>query len=270
MRLRLVILPLLFVWLAAFTCLDTPSLLDNGRLIEAQEVEEGAGARVKRVFPSPGLRHIDPFVILDEFNISPPAGFPPHPHKGFEAVTYMIEGGFKHKDNLGNDSTVLAGGAQRFTAGSGLWHSEMPGTDGTNRGLQLWVNLPQAQKGLSPEYQQIQPDEFPVETKKGVRIVHVAGGKSPLKLRTEVIYQDIILSAKASHKLTVPTEFSGILYLLDGEALLDGEQALRNPQAWLFESGGSLTVSTTEGARLILIAGKPWDEKIRLRGSFVE
>ena len=131
------------------------------RKIEAVETAEGAGAIVKRVFPTGQLKHFDPFPLLDEFNIEPPAGFPEHPHGGFEAVTYMLQGGFHHTDNLGNDSTVMAGGAQRFTAGKPIMHSELPGTEGSNRGLQLWIRLPTKLRDLEPTYQQVDPKDIP-------------------------------------------------------------------------------------------------------------
>jgi redox-sensitive bicupin YhaK (pirin superfamily) len=107
------------------------------RKVVAVETFEGAGARVKRLFPTSQLRNFDPFVLLDEFLVEPPASFPSHPHRGFKAITYMLEGGFHHTDDLGNDSIVLAGGLQKFTAGRGIVHSELPGTKGLNRGLQL-------------------------------------------------------------------------------------------------------------------------------------
>ncbi len=122
---------------------------------------EGRGARVQRVFPTQLTGYQDPFVLLDDFAVAEPAGFPDHPHRGFEAFTYMIEGGFHHKDNLGNDSVVETGGTQRFTAGKGARHSEMPGSGGVNRGLQLWINLPRSLKKMEPEYEPIHGDDIP-------------------------------------------------------------------------------------------------------------
>ena len=119
----------------------------------ARWTKEGRGATVRRIFPGPDIRHLDPFVLLDDFGVRRPAGFPMHPHRGFEAFTYMIEGAFFHKDNLGNESEIFAGGTQRFTSGKGAWHSEMPSTDGRNRGLQLWVNLPRRLKPMPPDYE---------------------------------------------------------------------------------------------------------------------
>ncbi|MFQ5586240.1 MAG: pirin family protein, partial [Thermodesulfobacteriota bacterium] len=121
----------------------------------AVEMKEGNGADVKRLMPVPGFMNYDPFVLWDHFDVRPDAGFPDHPHRGFEAITYVFEGSMNHKDNLGNESTVTRGGAQRFTAGKGIVHSEMPSPEGHTRGIQLWINLPARLKTIQPAYQQV-------------------------------------------------------------------------------------------------------------------
>ena len=138
-------------------------------------VPEGDGVDVKRLFPLPGFMNFDPFVLWDHFDIGAGRGFPNHPHRGFEAITYMFAGGMNHKDNLGNESFVTAGGAQRFTAGSGLVHSEMPAEQGQSNGIQLWINLPQRLKQSAPEYQQVNEDKFPVKK--------IAGGQVKILLK---------------------------------------------------------------------------------------
>src|SRR6056297_2002791 len=160
------------------------------RKLKARETSDGAGARIKRLFPGPAFSHFDPFVLLDEFFVTPEAGFPEHPHQGFEAVTYMLEGAFRHKDNLSNDSVVSAGGVQRFSAGKEIRHAEMPGTDGMNHGLQLWINLPRDMKDSSPTYQQVNPKDIPVESQNGVEIRTIIGNDSPVAVNTNVLYQD--------------------------------------------------------------------------------
>ena len=127
------------------------------RLQPAATVPEGDGVLVKRLMPVHGLLNLDPFVLWDHFDIAA-GGFPDHPHRGFEAITYLFEGGMKHADNLGNRGTVHAGGAQRFTAGSGIVHSEFP--DGHAAGIQLWINLPRRLKGIDADYQQLQANEI--------------------------------------------------------------------------------------------------------------
>ncbi len=123
---------------------------------KAVHTQEGDNAEVNRLFPLPGrLMHYDPFVLWDEFTVQPGAGFPTHPHRGFEAITYVFSGEMQHADNLGNTSTVGPGGAQRFTAGRGIEHSEMPGETQATRGIQLWINLPQRLKQLDPDYQEV-------------------------------------------------------------------------------------------------------------------
>lgn len=124
-------------------------------LYQVKEVAEGDGVDVKRLFPVPGRMNFDPFVLWDHFDILPGKGFPDHPHRGFEAITYMFSGGMNHQDNLGNASFVESGGAQRFTAGSGIVHSEMPAETGRSNGIQLWINLPKRLKTLPASYQQV-------------------------------------------------------------------------------------------------------------------
>ena len=150
-------------------------------------VPEGDGVDVKRLFPLHGFMNFDPFVLWDHFDIGPGRGFPDHPHRGFEAITYMFAGGMNHKDNMGNESFVTPGGAQRFTAGSGLIHSEMPAEEGNSNGIQLWINLPIRLKQLKASYQQVNDTEFPVKTIKGAAIKTIVGEGSPLTLNTDVI-----------------------------------------------------------------------------------
>jgi redox-sensitive bicupin YhaK (pirin superfamily) len=238
------------------------------RKVEAVETAEGEGAIVKRVFPTRHLRSFDPFPLLDEFNITPPAGFPEHPHGGFEAVTYMLEGGFHHRDNLGNDSIVMAGGAQRFTAGKPLIHSELPGTDGVNRGLQLWVRLPAKLQKLAPTYQQVDAKDIPENMVNGHRVRTVVGEKSPIKLRNEVVYLDVTLQPKQPFTCEVRSDFNAFIYVLEG-AVKIGDAEVRKSEAALLTEGDSIELSDTESARVVIIGGKPHGEEVVLRGSFV-
>jgi redox-sensitive bicupin YhaK (pirin superfamily) len=238
-------------------------------LWQAVAMEEGDGARVRRLFPIPGHRNADPFVLCDEFDVRPPAAFPPHPHRGFEGVTYMIEGAFLHRDNLGNEGRVEAGGMQRFTAGSGLVHSETPGDPGANRGIQLWVNLAKADKGLAPSWQQIGPPEIPVIEQAGARIRVLCGPGAPLVLRTAVTYEDVALEPSAAVVRTVPADQQGFVYVLDGQASLNGA-AVTAGQARPIRGGEQRLLAADGGARLILVAGRPHGEPIFQHGPYVD
>ncbi len=239
------------------------------RIVVAVETAEGEGATVKRVFPTRHLRHFDPFVLLDEFFVEPPAGFPSHPHKGFEAITYMLEGGFHHIDDLGNDSTVLAGGLQKFAAGRGITHSELPGTNGMNRGLQLWIRLPSKLRDTEPEYQQLASSAIPEKELNNIRIREIVGEKSPLKLHTKITYLDIT-TTETGGKIVydVDPEANVFLYVLEGSLTIAGTSVNRG-EAALLTMGKKVEVVMEEKTRFVLIGGKPHGEPIILKGSFV-
>ncbi len=238
------------------------------RKVKAVETAEGEGAIVKRVFPTRYLMNFDPFPLLDEFNIEPPAGFPEHPHGGFEAVTYMIEGGFHHTDNLGNDSIVMAGGAQRFTAGKPLVHSELPGTEGVNRGLQLWVRLPSKLQSLAPTYQQVDAKDIPEQRVNGHLVRTVVGENSPVKLQNEVTYLDVALQPSRAFIHDVKQDFNAFVYVLEGTVKIADNEVAKSEAALLTE-GDSIELSAAKPARIVVIGGKPHEEEIVLRGSFV-
>ncbi|MEO0248786.1 MAG: pirin family protein [candidate division WOR-3 bacterium] len=237
--------------------------------VSAIEAEEGAGARVRRVFPTPHLRHLDPFVLLDEFYVTPPAAFPDHPHRGFEALTYMLEGAFHHRDNMGNDSIVTAGGAQRFAAGRGIVHAELPGTPNLSHGLQLWVTLPRRLKGMEPDYQQVEPSAFPERKIKGGHIRTIVGEGSPVRPHTPMRYLDITLEPEAVFEDEIPREWHVLIYVLEGRLYLD-EVKLASGEALVLEQGGQLKVVAKGRARFVLIAGKPHGEPIHQHGPFVD
>lgn len=241
--------------------------------ITARPTTDGQGASLLRVFPGPGLRHLDPFVLLDDFDVRKPAGFPEHPHRGFEAFTYMIEGAFHHRDSLGNDSVIGPGGTQRFTSGRGARHSEMPASEGSNRGLQLWVNLPQRLKTMAPSYAGLAGGSLPErahERDGGVlgRIREVVGASSPVELQTEVEYLDVELLADASFDHVVPTGHNAILYVIAGRVTLLGE-TLERGQA-LLPSPGRVEIVAHEASRMLWLSGRPHGEPIRQRGPFVD
>jgi redox-sensitive bicupin YhaK (pirin superfamily) len=239
------------------------------RVVKAIVMSEGAGAEVRRLFPTQRQQHVDPFVLMDEFTVDPTAGFPEHPHGGFEAVTYMLEGAFRHRDSLGNDQTVSAGGVQRFTAGKRIVHAELPGSEETSHGLQLWVNLPQRLKKLEPDYQPVPSDETPQRDEDSVRVRTVVGEGSPVALHTDVRYADVTVESAGVFTDEIPEDWNGLIYVLDGEVHL-GDVTVERGKGAIFRGGGEVRAMAKEAARFVMIAGAPHGEPIRQRGSFVE
>lgn len=239
------------------------------RKVSAVEMAEGAGARVKRLFPTQHLQHVDPFVLLDEFFVGSSAGFPSHPHRGFEAITYVLEGSFRHKDNVGNDSQVSQGGVQKFTAGRGIVHSEMPGEAELNHGFQLWVNLPKRLKKVEPSYEQVDPERIPESTGNGQAVRTIVGDGSPVDLHTDITYLDIRLEAKSSYAVAIPPRFAGLLYVYEG-GLRTSETDLQAGEGLLLEAEEEVSIHSQLPSRFLVLAGKPHGEPIHLHGSFVD
>lgn len=235
----------------------------------ATEMAEGAGARVRRLFPGDQIRSYDPFVLLDEFFVSPDAGFPPHPHKGFEAFTYMLDGAFRHSDNLGNDQEVGVGGVQRFSAGRGLTHAELPGSSTLNHGFQLWVNLPQEKKNAAPDYQKIEGSVIPKRVENGVEITTIIGEGSPVGHYTDMVYLHLRFDRDATFEHQLPQSMRGFAYVYEGEVNNHGA-GLKPSEAILFDFGERVFLHAPSPAKCILIAGVPYNRPIRIRGSFVE
>lgn len=237
---------------------------------DATLVPEGDGVNVKRLFPLHGFMNFDPFVLWDHFDIGAGRGFPDHPHRGFEGVTYMFSGGMQHKDNLGNASFVETGGAQRFTAGKGIVHSEMPADEGLSNGIQLWVNLPIKLKKIEPSYQQVNASEFPSHTFEGGKVKYIIGNKSPLKLNTEVIYQHIELDSEASYKIEIKNEMRGIIYVLNGQIRVNSYEALNAAQALFIDVGETLEFTALANSEFMICMGVPYKEPIHQHGPFVD
>lgn len=236
---------------------------------EAQQTHEGDAVEVKRLFPGPGKMNFDPFVLWDHFSINPGAGFPDHPHRGFEALTYLFNGTMEHRDNLGNQSTIGPGGVQRFTAGKGLVHSEMPGKDSISEGIQLWVNSSRADKSRDPDYQQVLADELPVtEWDKG-SLTTIVGEGSPVKLLTPVIYQKLILEQDGEYEFDIPTSFQGICYVVSGEARIN-DVPVSAGKALLSEKGGQFQIHGEKPCTLMVAFGEPHHEPIHQHGPYVD
>lgn len=240
---------------------------------KAQQHLEGVGVRVNRLFPVAGKRHHDPFVLWDDFAVPPSAGFPDHPHRGFEAITYVTRGSMKHTDNLGNSSTVSTGGLQCFTAGRGIIHSEMPSADEATQGIQLWINLRQQDKQLEPAYQQVEAGAVPEYEITGGRVRVLAGEGGALQLHTPVRYLDVKLDAGHAFSESLPPDYRGLVYVLAGHVMLADGQAelpLKGTEAGLYESGQRVALRALAASHLLLCFGRPHNEPIRQHGTFVD
>ena len=238
---------------------------------QALVVPEGDGVEVKRLMPVAGLRNYDPFVLWDHFDIAA-GGFPDHPHRGFEAITYMFAGGMEHADNLGNRGTIYGGGAQRFTAGRGMVHSEMPyqGENGRHAaGIQLWINLPQRLKEVDPEYQQEEADGILVTDVDGGVIRTIVGDGGPIQLKSDVEYLDISLDTGASLERNISDGMRGLIYVVEGALTVSGNQA--NAGVALFvDAESTLSIEANEASRFMWCFGKPHGETIYQHGPFVD
>ncbi len=234
--------------------------------MKALVVPEGDGVEVKRLMPVAGLRNFDPFVLWDHFDITA-GGFPDHPHRGFEAITYMFAGGMQHADNLGNKGCVHGGGAQRFTAGRGMVHSEMP--EGRAAGIQLWINLPQRLKGIDPDYQQIERDQISEITIDGGTLRMIVGEGGPIQLKTDVEYLDISLDSGSVFERAVPNEFQGFIYVVEGSINVNGEAASAGTAAYV-DGLSRLVIDAVESSRFMWCFGKPHGESIHQHGPFVD
>ncbi|MFW5825048.1 MAG: pirin family protein [Marinobacter sp.] len=252
-------------------------------IITAREMSEGAGVRIRRSLGRTQQDRLDPFLMLDEFGSDQPqdyvAGFPAHPHRGFETVTYMIEGHMLHEDHLGNRGDLRNGGVQWMTAGRGIVHSEMPQQEeGVMRGFQLWLNLPAAEKMKPAGYRDIQPEDIPVIRQAGADIRLIAGSLELAGQRhqgavtggtTEPLYADLQLTPRARLALPVPEHLNAMVYLYEGMAVV-GDQEVPRSAATVLGQGDRLTLTAgPEGARLLLIAGRPIGEPVVQYGPFV-
>jgi quercetin 2,3-dioxygenase len=258
------------------------------QIIPSVETSDGAGVKLRRsIGAAPGLR-LDPFLMLDEFGTENPddyiAGFPPHPHRGFETVTYMLDGHMRHEDHLGNVGELKSGGVQWMTAGRGVIHSEMPQQDrGRMRGFQLWINLPASEKMKPAGYRDIPAQEIPTVTLPGDGYLKVIAGRAthdgreiagpinaePGVMATDPLYLDIGLAAGGAITQPVPAGHSALLYVYEGEVQI-GDRRLSQHAAGVLADGDAVTARAgTAGARFVLIAGKPLREPVVQYGPFV-
>jgi len=254
------------------------------RLVSGTPTSDGAGVRLLRVLTPDLQRRLDPFLMLDEFRSDDPndyiAGFPNHPHRGFETVTYMLAGRMRHRDNAGNEGLLTAGGVQWMTAGRGIVHSEIPEQeDGLMHGFQLWVNLPAARKMSAPAYRDIAGAEIPSRTAGAGTAVKVIAGTwdgiegAVQRPDIDVLYLDLALPAGAVDALRVPATHNAFLYVYAGECVVGTRQRTVHSRqlAVLTNTPGADGVAVTAPAatRVLLIAGRPLNEPIAQWGPFV-
>jgi len=256
------------------------------RVVRAVETTEGAGFRVYRPFPTRGLEHVDPFLLLDEMGPvdTPPGeakGAPDHPHRGFETVTYLLEGAVEHEDSAGHKGRIGPGDVQWMTAGAGIVHSEMPSAElrergGRMHGFQLWVNLPRRDKMMAPRYQEIAAERIPegrsADGKIVVKVIagEAMGARAAIDTQTPIAYLDVRAAAGAAAALPIPQGHRGFVYIYDGDGRF-GEQAIvRGEMGLLADGDGDLVfVAGAAGARFLLISGRPLREPIARYGPFV-
>ncbi|MDP5363954.1 MAG: pirin family protein [Litorivicinaceae bacterium] len=248
------------------------------RVVRGRHVTDGAGVNICRVIGIPGADYVDPFLMLDDFRNDDPdgyiAGFPPHPHRGFETVTYMLKGRMRHRDSAGNQGLLEGGSVQWMTAGRGILHSEMPEqTDGAMWGFQLWLNLPQRDQMAPPGYQDIPADQITEFEHAGTAVRLVAGDLfdqvGPAKTFYPVVMADLSVPEGEAVRVPLPEGDTTIAFCFAGElrvgdrVLVDGDLAMAGRQGDLVLRGGS------GGGRALILSAKPLGESIARHGPFV-
>ena len=253
-------------------------------VVTGMATSDGAGVKLTRLIGQPALPDLDPFLMLDVFNADDPtayiAGFPDHPHRGFETVTYMLAGALRHRDNKGNVGLLGPGAMQWMTAGRGIVHSEMPEQrDGLMRGFQLWLNLPARDKMGPPHYRDVAAEEIPsISLAEGVQAKilagEVAGRRGVIETGvTAPIYLDIVAEPGTACAFAVPADHTAFLYAYEGEVKVgEGEAAvlLQSGHLGILSNGDRLALEAgAAGARLLFAAAKPLREPIAKYGPFV-
>jgi quercetin 2,3-dioxygenase len=267
------------------------------RVVRGMPTSDGAGVKLTRVIGQPQLADLDPFLMLDEFGTENPddyiAGFPEHPHRGFETVTYMLDGRMRHRDNHGHEGVLVPGSVQWMTAGRGILHSEMPEQqEGRMRGFQLWINLPARDKMVAPQYQEFGPEKIPVATPApGVHVKVIAGQvgdvRGPIvQPATDPVYLDVELAPGAQFAETLPADYAAFVYVFEGSVKVgsgESQRTLRAHELAVLSEGDRVAlegaaspsgasvqaVGTGANSRAILVAGKPLREPVAKYGPFV-
>jgi redox-sensitive bicupin YhaK (pirin superfamily) len=256
------------------------------RVVQPEATSDGAGVKLKRSIATSDLNYLDPFLLFDHFGSENSedyiAGFPMHPHRGIETVTYMLAGAVKHRDSSGNAGIIRAGDVQWMTAGGGIMHEEMPQLEGGRLdGFQLWVNLPSRLKMTKPRYQEVAAQDIPsIERENGSRIRIIAGAVggvqgSVKEIAADPTYLDVSVPANTSFTHSIPRGHTAFAYVFAGEGLFgftpdnEGEQ-ISAPRLVVFADGDQIQIQALEnGVRFLLISGKPLNEPVARYGPFV-
>lgn len=250
-------------------------------LVQGVQTSDGAGVKLTRVLTQSLQRRLDPFLMLDAFRNDNPddymGGFPNHPHRGFETITYMIAGRMRHRDSAGNEGLLGPGGVQWMTAGSGLIHSELPEQeDGLMEGFQLWLNLPAQHKMIKPSYRDISPENIPeYTTESGVRVRVIAGTSGDTagavqRPDTEPLILDVHLPANSSLAVHIPAGHHAFTYTYRGEASIEGHAVPDRHMAILTDNGADgVELVSTVATQCLIVAGRPLAEPIAQYGPFV-
>ena len=256
------------------------STIEVKEIVKAIQTSDGAGVKLKRSLGVPKLNFIDPFLMFDEFGSENKddyiAGFPPHPHRGIETVTYMLAGKFKHEDSTGSKGEMGPGSVQWMTAAGGIIHSEMPiMKEGKLHGFQLWVNMPAKLKMSKPSYQNIKPKEIPEFNDKEKKIKIIAGRFKdkigPAKGFVDPIYLDIELEKEKIFDYTIPSSHNVFIYLVYGEIKIGSKihDKLQNSTLISLTNGNRLKIFSVKKSQFLIVAGKPIGEPIARGGPFV-
>lgn len=261
------------------------------QILPSIRAAEGDGMVIHRAFPGSSVSEIDPFLLLDEMGpleIQPGEGkgFPDHPHRGFETVTYLLEGEMEHRDSSGNHGVLRPGDVQWMTAGSGLVHSEMPGLNmirdgGRLHGFQLWINLPRSQKMIPPHYQELASSRIPVARNAAgnveVKVIsgEALGVRGPIQSENPIVFMHFTIQPGGEHVQPIPAGYTAIAYLIGGEGIFDTKTGtVKARKVIVFANGGdSVLLSNPAGSgetlNLLLLAGKPLEEPVARYGPFV-
>jgi quercetin 2,3-dioxygenase len=250
------------------------------KITEGTETSDGAGVKLSRIISQSLMNETDPFLMLDFFGSDNPdeyiAGFPWHPHRGIETVTYMLEGEVKHEDSLGNNGVIKSGDVQWMTAGSGIIHQEMPKvTDGLMKGFQLWVNLPAEHKMTYPQYQEYSSEEIPIIKTDKSKIKVIAGDFSGIKGPVigkfmQPLYLDIELDINSEISIPIESSYNTFAYIFKGRGNFSDNTVVSEGKLIIFEKGDFVKIQTkNENIRFILIAGEPIHEPIAWQGPIV-
>jgi len=255
------------------------------KVVSGQATSDGAGVELVRMIGQPQLMELDPFLLLDAFRSDDPddyiAGFPSHPHRGFETVTYLLNGRMRHRDNAGNEGVIEPGGIQWMTAGRGIVHSEMPEQqDGLLEGFQLWINLPAAHKMTPPAYQEHADEQIPLESRAGVQVRVISGTTSRgttgpvIQPLTEPLDLDVSLSPGSKFDESLATAHNAFIHVIEGEISLETSDAphanLGHDQLAVLTKGDRGVVQGgAGGGRVLLVAAKPLNEPSARAGPFV-